>query len=180
MSERTVPVEYEGLWRRRGIWRSNGTSDLVTPVWWFQGASFHIDLRIPVDRNEQTGFAGVTVVEGERCEWRPEIAFPFLSPELDAGIMRFDSPDTLHETGIDGSYEEDWERAASGPTESHRAVDAHGKVSIDITCSDWHARAVGLPHKAAEITVMRRTASGVWKIVASTIAARENVIIASP
>jgi hypothetical protein len=180
MNERRVPSEYEGLWRRRGIWRSNGSSDLVTPVWWFQAERFHIDLRIPVDRTQQSGFAGVTVVEGARCTWQPEIAYPFISPEPDAGFMRFDSADALHETGVDGSYEEDWERVATGPLHASRSVDDSGKVCYTIACGQWYARAIGLPHKAAEITVMHRTTSGAWKIVASTIAARENVLIATP
>ena len=50
----SVPHTYEGLWRRKGIWRSDGSSDTATPVWWFQAAEFHIDLRIPTDRKAMT------------------------------------------------------------------------------------------------------------------------------
>lgn len=176
----SVPQAYEGLWRRKGIWRSNGNSDLVTPVWWFQAADFHIDLRIPADRKDMTGFAGTTVVEGERCEWRPEIAYPFLSPELDAGIMRFDSDDALHEDSVDGSYNEDWWREAGGPVSSSRAVLEDGRIQYEIACGEFLARATGKPHKAADITIWRRTAVGLWRVIASTTAARENVTVETP
>ncbi|KQV54954.1 MULTISPECIES: hypothetical protein [unclassified Duganella] len=176
----SVPQAYEGLWRRKGIWRANGSSDLVTPVWWFQAADFHIDLRIPVDRKAMTGFAGTTVVEGERCEWRPEIAYPFVSPELDAGFMRFDSEDALHEAGADGSYQEDWWREASGPVTASRLLLEDGRIQYEIACGEFLARATGKPLKAAEITIWRQTPGGPWKIIASTTAARENVIVEAP
>ena len=118
--ERTVPPVYEGLWRRKAIYRSNGTIDSTTEVWWFQGPAFHIDLRVPADgkTEKKTGFAGTTYVtfneeRGEhRMEWRPEIAFPYLNKdEIDAGYMKFpDSYDkqTLQEIGVCGTYSEDW------------------------------------------------------------------------
>jgi len=176
----SVPQAYEGLWRRKGIWRADGSSDLVTPVWWFQAADFHIDLRIPVDRKAMTGFAGTTVVEGERCEWRPEIAYPFVSPELDAGFMRFDSGDALHEAGVDGSYTEDWWREAGGPVTASRAVLEDGRIQYEIACGEFLARATGKPHKAADITIWRSMPGGLWRVIASTTAARENVIVEKP
>ncbi|WP_051293715.1 hypothetical protein [Pseudoduganella violaceinigra] len=176
----SVPNIYLGLWRRKGIWRSDGSSDLVTPVWWFQAADFHIDLRIPADRKAVTGFAGTTVVEGERCEWQPEIAYPLVSPELDAGVMRFDSEDALHETGVDGSYTEDWWREAAGPVNAGRKQLDDGRIQYEIACGEFFARAVGKPYKAAEITVWRRTPAGLWRVIASTTAARENVTVETP
>lgn len=176
----SVPLHYHGLWRRKGIWRSNGSSDLATPVWWFQADQFHIDLRIPAERSGVTGFAGSTVVEGERCEWRPEIAYPFVSPELDAGWMRFDAPDALHETGVDGSYHEDWWREAGGPAAGSRVLLPNGRIQYEIRCGDWLARASGMPDGAAEITLWRRQPSGLWRVLASTIAAREGVLAEQP
>ena len=176
-----VPSQLEGLWRRKGIWRANGESDLVTPVWWFQAERFHIDLRIPADRRQLTGFAGTTVVDGTRCEWQPEIAYPFVSPEPDAGFLRFDSHDQMHETGVDGSYEEDWYRLPTGPLQSLRSVDpASGKICYVIRCGEWHALACGFPDNPAEITITHRTPSGAWRVVAATIAARENVYVPAP
>lgn len=176
----SVPQAYEGLWRRKGIWRANGESDLVTPVWWFQAAHFHIDLRIPADRKAMSGFAGTTVVEGERCEWRPEIAFPFVSPEPDAGFMRFDSDAALHEEGVDGSYREDWWREAAAPVHGSRLVLDDGRIQYEVACGEFLARATGKPLKAAEITVWRRTPAGLWRVIASTTAARENVTVETP
>jgi hypothetical protein len=202
----TVPAIYQGLWRRTGIWRSNGTSDLSTQVWWFQSASFHIDLRIPIDRpsldsraqlaalapaqlarfSAQTGFAGSTVVAGERCEWRPEIAFPALSAELDAGWMRFDSEDAVHETGLDASYEEDWVRMAGAPMRGVRlapAGAAGGAAAAYLIIGErWMAWACGSPADAyspaapqsstwGEFTVLHK--GGGWRIAGSNCAWKE-------
>jgi hypothetical protein len=204
----TVPAIYQGLWRRTGIWRSNGTSDLSTQVWWFQSASFHIDLRIPIDRpsmgsraqlaalapaqlarfSAQTGFAGKTVVTGERCEWRPEIGFPALSADLDAGWMRFDSEDAVHETGIDNSYEEDWVRMASAPMRGVRLepTGQAGAASVAylIIGERWMAWACGRPGDAyspatpesaawSEFTVLHK--GGGWRVAGSNCAWQEGL-----
>lgn len=195
----TVPSRYQGLWRRTGIWRSNGTSDLSTQVWWFQAARFHIDLRIPIDRpvvdsrasllrlnpgklarfSAQSGFAGSTIVEGDRCEWRPEIAFPGLSGDLDAGWMRFDSDDAVHETGLDNSYEEDWVRMASGPMQGVRMEDSGSNALAYLIVGErWMAWACGRPADRydtaapqlgewSEFTVLHK--GGGWRIAASTL-----------
>jgi hypothetical protein len=156
-----------GLWRRRVIVRANGVSDTSTRVWWCQGARYHIDLRIPADRpalsdaaqlaglagaplaafGAQIAFAGTTVVDGARCEWRPEIAFPRVGDELDAGLMRFDAPDRLHEAGLDGSYTEDWERVDAGPVAGLRLVAADGGAAVAylLVAPTWLAFAHGAP-----------------------------------
>lgn len=162
-----VPAAYVGLWRRRVIHRASGISDTSTRVWWCQSARFHIDLRIPAGRpalteaaqlaglggaplaafGAQIAFAGTTVVDGARCEWRSEIAFPQLGDELDAGLMRFDAPDRLHEAGLDGSYTEDWERADAGPVAGLRLVAADGGAAVAylLVAADWLAFARGTP-----------------------------------
>lgn len=194
----TVPANYQGLWRRTRIRRSNGSSDTTTQVWWFQSARYHIDLRIPIDRPDpasrahvarlappqlarfgaQTGFAGVTIVQGDHCEWQPEIAFPLISNETDAGWMRFDSDDALHETGADSSYDEDWMRMAQSPMAGVRLEDLQaGAVAYLIVGERWMAWACGrtddhfdLQDPAAgtcsEFTVLHKGAH--WRIAAST------------
>ena len=158
-----VPAEYQGLWRRSGIWRSNGSSDLSTQVWWFQAARYHIDLRIPIDRAGVTAFAGETVVDGARCEWRPAIAFPAISDQLDAGWMRFDDADHLHETGIDNSYEEDWYREPTGAMHGVRLEQVDGDAAAYLLISErWMAWACG-----DEFTVYRR--DGQWTALASSL-----------
>lgn len=195
----TVPAIYQGLWRRTGIRRSNGESDYSTQVWWLQSAGFHIDLRIPIDRpsvanrtqftrlapshlllfGKQTGFAGKTLVSGKRCEWHPDIAFPALGTDLDAGWMRFDSDDTLHETGVDNSYEEDWVRMASGPMRGVRLEEGvSGNIAYVIAGERWMAWACGHPGDSfntaalppsvqGEFTVLHK--GGGWRIAASTL-----------
>ncbi|WP_296000482.1 hypothetical protein [Rugamonas sp.] len=195
--KRTVPVDYEGLWRRTVIRRSNGGSDSTTRVWWLQSSRFHIDLRIPADRPAvadaaalallppdqlaryaaQTGFAGVTAVDGTRCAWHPEIAFPYVSSEVDAGEMRFDSPDHLHETGLDDSYEEDWLREPSGAMRGVRLQDPHGAAIAYLLISErWAAWACGRPddefaadafqpQRCSEFSIFHRQDG--WTIVAS-------------
>lgn len=159
-----VPAEYEGLWRRSGIWRSNGSSDLTTQVWWFQSSRYHIDLRIPVDRVGVTAFAGETVVDGARCEWRPAIAYPAISAELDAGWMRFDDADHLHETGLDNSYEEDWYREPTGPMHGVRLQQIGGDATAFLLISErWMAWACG-----DEFTVFQRKQD--WQVIASNLA----------
>lgn len=163
-----IPAEYEGLWRRTGIWRGNGTSDLTTQVWWFQSSRYHVDLRIPVDRIGINGFAGVTVVDGERCEWRPAIACPAISADLDAGWMRFDDADHLHETGLDHTYEEDWYREPTGAMHGVRLEDPHSDALAYLLISDnWMAWACGRPSEPCEITIYRRASQ--WQAVASNL-----------
>ncbi|SFU27390.1 hypothetical protein SAMN05216552_100169 [Pseudoduganella namucuonensis] len=195
----TVPAIYQGLWRRTGIWRSDGSSDMSTQVWWLQAGRFHIDLRIPFDRpaprdrahvavlpasqlarfGAQTGFAGATVVAGERCEWHPEIAFPALGEDLDAGWMRFKDADALHETGVDNSYEEDWVRMASGPMLGLRFEDPHSEAVAYLVAGErWMGWACGSPADVfdpqsplagewTEITVLHK--GGNWTVAGSTL-----------
>ncbi len=198
-----VPASYQGLWRRSGIFRSDGRIDLTTSVWWFQSARFHIDLRIPQDRPQvaqaaalaslppgqlvrfgaQSGFAGITVVDGQRCEWRPEIAFPAISTELDAGLMRFDTSDNLHEDGLDASYQEDWLRVATGPVSGVRleSLAEPRKIAYLIVSTDWAAWACGhaatqFPATAgSEFSLLRRErGTGNWRIVESNHSWLEN------
>jgi hypothetical protein len=199
----SVPQPYIGLWRRNAIWRSDGSADLTTRVLWFQSDAFHIDLRIPADRPvlkgigdlsrlapipferfaAQVGFAGTTVVEGARCEWRPEIAFPEVASSLDAGTMRFDAPDRLHETGLDGSYDEAWEKIESGPVNGRRLVADNGAVAYLLESDNWLAVAFGHPQASfpttphwTDITFAQR-AGGQWRVVASNMGWREGTMV---
>ncbi|MDQ1813809.1 hypothetical protein RBA41_10880 [Massilia sp. CCM 9210] len=161
----TVPREYIGLWRREGIWRSNGSSDTTTLVLWFQSARWHIDSR---------GFAGATVVEGARCEWRPEIAFPALGPGIDAGTMRFDGAGKVEETGIDGSYREQWLRIDAGPVHAQRLERDDGALAWLITGAEWMAWAHGHPGGTAQFSIAKGDAATLppgagsgWRVSAS-------------
>ncbi|NHZ87929.1 hypothetical protein F2P45_02610 [Massilia sp. CCM 8733] len=145
-----VPAPYQGVWRREGIWRTDGSSDSTTLVLWFQSARWHIDSR---------GFAGATVVQGARCEWHPEIAFPALGPEIDAGTMRFDGPDMVEEIGIDGSYRELWVRIDAGPVRAQRLHNDDGALAWLMTGSEWSAWAYGHPGGMAQFGIARGDAA---------------------
>ena len=209
-AERTVPPEYEGLWRRQGIWRSNGKSDTTTPVWWFQSASFHVDLRIPVGRPfvadaaalarlpaeqqaifaRQSGFAGVTVVQADRAEWRPAIAFPAISDEIDAATMIFRDPDHIREDGLDHSYYEEWYREPTGPLLACRLQDsASDAIAYLLIGEQWMAWASGRAHNAyqpgatsadswSEFSVLQKI-EGSWRITASNFPWREQAVFDS-
>jgi hypothetical protein len=195
MTTPDLPSGYLGLWRRSVIRRSDGSSDATTAVWWFQSPRFHLDLRIPVDRpapaspaalaalpaeqllryGRQSGFAGITVVDGARCEWRPEIAFPAVGDELDVGFMRFDGADRLHEAGLDGSYDEDWVRLAASPMTGARLVstDAAGETAIAylLIGEQWAGWGIGrlddrFPASHGEFSVLQKR-GGRWRTLAS-------------
>ncbi len=112
-----VPEHYLGVWQRTLLTTTSGVHDTATQVYWLQTASLFADLRIPsplpfspAERAAQAGFAGVTAVEGERCQWHRAIDFQPPSGCDDIGRMRFERPDYLLEDGLDGSYHEVWER----------------------------------------------------------------------
>ena len=176
----SVPPAYLGLWRRSVIRRASGVEDRSTRVLWFQGPRYHIDLRIPAppfDPAAQIAFAGTTVVAGARCEWHSEIGFPALSGATDAGIMRFDTADALHEAGLDGSYDEDWARIDAGPVREQREDGANGEVRYLLSSASHLAWAIGRPGDSypegpIEVGFARREGQG-WRIIACSNAARE-------
>lgn len=200
-----VPKEYEGLWRRRIIRRRNGESDVTTRVWWMQSARWHVDLRIPLNRPQvadlgvlaglsdlqraafvrQSGFAGATVVAGRRCEWQPEIAFPAVGDELDAGWMDFTGADALHETGLDDSYDEDWVRVPTGPVRGLRLTADDGTVAYLLLGEHWGAWAAGKADdrfdagRFGEFSVLQKS-DGHWRIAASNLPWREGCPAALP
>jgi hypothetical protein len=113
----TVPDAYLGVWQRTLLTTRDGLHDSSTQVFWLQTAQLFADLRIPrprpqtlADLARQAGFAGVTEVTGERCQWHRAIDFQPPSGRADIGRMHFERADYLLEDGLDGSYHEVWER----------------------------------------------------------------------
>ena len=112
-----VPESYLGVWRRTLLTTTGGLHDASTDVYWLQTARLFADLRIPRPTPEnattlalQAGFAGVTEVRGDICQWHRAIDFQPPSGRDDIGRMHFERPDYLLEDGLDGSYHEVWER----------------------------------------------------------------------
>lgn len=112
-----VPATYLGVWRRTLLTTTSGVRDSRTAVYWLQTAHLFADLRIPqpgptdaAGRARQAGFAGVTEVLGDTCQWHRALDFQPPRASADIGRMRFDGPERLLEDGLDGSYHEVWER----------------------------------------------------------------------
>ncbi|MHB1677212.1 MAG: hypothetical protein ACYCSS_06710 [Sulfuriferula sp.] len=122
---RAVPVAYQGLWRRTLLETPAGR-DIDSIVYWLQTEHWHADLRIPAQRPDfshvqslnqctpvhlqwllrQEGFAGVTQVDGERCEWHRRMDYRS-DVGQDIGNMRF-REGFLEEFGVERQYRELW------------------------------------------------------------------------
>tara|TARA_R110001592_G_scaffold107065_9_gene300002 strand:- start:45 stop:812 length:768 start_codon:yes stop_codon:yes gene_type:complete len=111
-----VPDAYLGVWQRTLLRTADGQEDCATRVFWLQTTLLHADMRMPdptpktIDqRISQGGFAGLTEVQGNRCQWHRLLDF---HPDsgTDVGIMEFVGPDEVHEAAPDGSYLEIWRR----------------------------------------------------------------------
>lgn len=119
-----VPDHYRGVWIRKLLERPQ-LSDATTFVCWMQTSAWHADLRIPESARQggvptaqmlasQQGFCGVTAVTqeapGEVCTWHRRMDFQPPQAEVDAGLMVFETPDRVIETGLHATYLEVWER----------------------------------------------------------------------
>lgn len=124
----TVPEHYLGVWQRKYL--ENETEvDIHTRVFWLQTPVLHADIRIPADRpafrdkssfadftveelkklSGQKGFAGVTSVVDNRCQWLRQIDYQPPRDGRDIGYMQFKGKRIL-ETGIEHHYTEIWEQ----------------------------------------------------------------------
>lgn len=127
-----VPQHYRGLWRRT-LLTAPGVVDDSTIVLWMQTPQWHADLRIPIDRPDftgcagledcnadhllgllrQEGFAGITAVDGDTCEWHRQFDYRS-SGSRDIGTMRFTPEgDAVDEFGVEADYVERWERVSA-------------------------------------------------------------------
>lgn len=145
ISNMNVPAKYWGLWRRT-LLATSGCLDISSNVYWLQTTSWHADIRTPAARPDftgvmslagcsgeqlawlakQQGFAGITVVAGNRCEWKRVIDFQPPSGKRDIGRMLFVHPDKLLEYGIADTYGETWERVTDD-----RAAHCHALQLLD-------------------------------------------------
>lgn len=128
-----VPFAYRGVWMRT-LLETPDLRDDSTFVRWMQLGRWHADLRIPAAARTahetlpfsqyspaqlallatQQGFCGVTQVTrggtGEVCTWHRLVDYQPPGPNPDAGLMVFETPDCVIETGVHGVYREIWHR----------------------------------------------------------------------
>ena len=118
-----------GVWKRT-LLECATVLDKSSIVIWMQTQHYHIDIRIPSSRKEirevsaledytdnelyllaiQQGFAGLTHVNSDICQWQREIDFQPFSGKRDIGKMVFEDENTLTETGVDEPYLEIWKK----------------------------------------------------------------------
>jgi len=138
-----VPDRYRGVWARR-LLETPDRRDDSTFVRWLQTSAWHADLRVPAGSAAldtphapaaQQGFCGVTDIsesrEGEVCTWLRRYDFQPPRGGVDAGLMVFESPDRVIETGIHAPYREVWERLpdSCGRFIALAGLDEHGRDS---------------------------------------------------
>lgn len=131
-----VPDHYLGVWQRLSLENAAGV-DTTTRVYWLQTPLLHADIRVPATRPDfrgkhglqdltvdelrllacQQGFAGVTQVADDICEWYRHIDYQPPSGGRDIGRMAFNA-DRIVEDGLENSYREVWQRLPDGTGET--------------------------------------------------------------
>lgn len=106
-----VPNSYLGVWQRTLLQTAEG-EDRDSPVFWLQTERLHGDIRMPAGTGALTGlsgFAGITQVEGDQCQWHRLLdTNPYSGTDI--GLMQFESSERVIERALDCSYLEVWER----------------------------------------------------------------------
>ncbi len=151
MFQETVPSWLVGLWRRLSI-EENGQLDTTTQVFWLQTTSGFGDIRIPAQRpavetlaaltpsqaialSHQGGFAGITRLEGDRCEWHHAMDYQPFNGKADVGKLHWEG-DILIEIGPKGAYREEWQRIATGPTATMTLSEGAAWKAWLVLCGD--------------------------------------------
>ena len=101
---------------------------------------------------KQDGFAGVTHVAGDQCVWNHAMDYQPFTGQMDTGTLHWkdgrplnesdsnpkssSEQDILVEVGANGSYVEEWQRVAVGPTSALTLSDGASWQSWLVVCSD--------------------------------------------
>ncbi|MBD9505081.1 hypothetical protein IB256_30145 [Pseudomonas sp. PDM17] len=154
-----VPPAYLGVWQRTLLTTTGGTHDTSTRVYWLQTEHLFADLRIPLPAPEtpealanQAGFAGLTEITGDICQWHRAIDFQPPNGGEDIGRMHFVDSEKVLEDGLDGSYHEVWERLPEslGRNRGTWLLGADGRQGCLLLAGDCFLFAAGrrlpLPH----------------------------------
>lgn len=151
----TVPASYLGVWQRTLLRTSEGVEDRTTRVFWMQTRMLHADIRVPdpepqdsAARARLAGFAGLTQVRGECCQWHRLIDFHPNSGQ-DIGRMQFIDSEEVHESALDDSYLEVWQRLpdSRGETQAQwlRAADNPARHACLLLAGDYFLFAADRP-----------------------------------
>ncbi len=129
----------QGVWKRDWI-EINDQRSNCAHVLWAQAGNLFVDLRIPYDRPDVSGyrcleevsdaelaqlkkaegFAGRIEVQDSICTWHREINWQGPPTEPDSGALHFEPDGALTETGVHANYSERWTHGITPPIEAHR------------------------------------------------------------
>jgi hypothetical protein len=119
-----VPERFLGVWQRLVLQTDNEPCDITTQGFWLQTECWHADIRIPSPAPDfagvtslqqcsraqldwlatQEGFAGITHVHENTCQWQRHADFRPPTGLGDIGQMVFIRPDLAVETGVESRY----------------------------------------------------------------------------
>lgn len=211
----SVPQHLCGLWQRVSLETPDAPRDTTTRVFWLQTPTLFADIRIPSTRAvqrgrarldeyscdelaalaQQDGFAGHTMLDGDRCRWERTTSFQPPTGFPDEGKLTFDGEEIV-EDGIHVPYREVWRRVpqSTGEWIAQRSADRYL-----VAGGDWFLlvrarreatleQAPSLLHLGAarsncrdglialldfEISLGRRRGDAPWRIELSTLPFRE-------
>ena len=146
-----VPERFVGLWRRVSL-ESPAVTDTASEVYWLQGRSLFVDIRVPRPRPgfaavtslaeyrpsrlmwlaSQQGFAGCLEVQRDLCRWHRALDFQ-PRPLQDEGRVAFVG-DELVEQGVHEHYTERWQRCDTAGSET-LALQLLGETRSDGRCA---------------------------------------------
>lgn len=148
MTQTSVADWLTGGWRRLSIVTGDGQQDTTTQVIWLQTHTLFGDIRIPAGRaavaasrqwvwpqgetlqlSRQQGFAGVTELQGDICQWHRQLDYQPPSGDRDIGSLHWEG-DRLIELGVESDYREEWQRLPESDG-ARIALTYHGAATSD-------------------------------------------------
>lgn len=151
-----VPESYHGVWQRTHRRNQDGSEDRSSQIFWLQTQYYHADIRLSDSPSadirsraaSMSGCAGLTEVNGDRCQWHRVIDFHPDTP-TDIGRMEFTGPEEMIERATDGSWEETWQRLpdSSGPLSGQwlMAGENEARMGCLVTAGDYFVFAADRP-----------------------------------
>jgi hypothetical protein len=204
-----VPEAYLGVWQRL-LLRTPTIEDTTTEVYWLQTKNWHADIRIPVDRpacagktsvaeldhtellglSNQQGFAGLTEVIGDTCQWHRKLDYQAPSAFPDIGRMKFETSERVLEYGMEQDYFEIWQRLPDSIANPWVDICTPDRIHIGIGKYFMNVRprsvSMGPLLPSADITMLRnwldfeisfgiQSGDGIQRILRSTLPWREGL-----